>query len=274
MSLFSLHKENINKIIEISMDAGRVIMGIYKTDFHIENKEDRSPLTKADIASHEVIFRSLRKLTPNIPVLSEESSRIPLSERIRWKEYWLVDPLDGTKEFIKRNGEFTTNIALIRNNRPIFGAIHAPAKGETYWGTQEDGSYYMNGNSSSDVQIIRVSENTNNKLKIVSSRSHPSPILNSLINKIDDYELVTIGSSLKFCLVAKGDADFYPRLGPTSEWDIAAGEAIVKYAGGCIYTLEGELINYNLKNTYINPSFFVCKNEHLWKEMVPKIAKD
>lgn len=255
MSSFSFNKENIDKLIEISIDAGDSIMGIYETDFDFKQKEDRSPLTEADILSNKIITQSLGKLTPNIPILSEESANIPIINRLNWNEYWLVDPLDGTKEFIKKNGEFTTNIAFIKNNRPIFGIIHAPAINETYWGTKDIGAYFLNGDCKSGTEKIRTNSSHSSKIRIITSRSHPNPRLQTILDDLDDYELFEAGSSLKFCRIASGKADCYPRLGPTSEWDTAAGEAILLSAGGCVLTGEGSPLNYNKEEGYLNPNF-------------------
>ncbi|MBO72207.1 MAG: 3'(2'),5'-bisphosphate nucleotidase [Flavobacteriales bacterium] len=261
MPTFSLHRENLNNLIEISLDAGKAIMDIYKTDFNVKQKSDKSPLTKADMLSHTIISRSLKKLTPKIPVLSEESINIPLNERLEWKDYWLVDPLDGTKEFINRNDEFTTNIALIRDNRPVYGIIYAPALDETYWGSVTNGSFTLKGDNLSDAKRIRVNDKSRSCLRIIKSRSHPSNELNNFLNRLDRHQLVEKGSSLKFCLVANGDADCYPRFGPTSEWDTAAGEAIVLGAGGRVINLKNQLIKYNKGDSLINPSFIALNNQ-------------
>ena len=258
--------KNINNLIEISRNAGRAILEIYETNFDVDIKNDQSPLTKADLLSDKIISQALKKIDSSIPILSEESSKIPFSERSRWKEYWLVDPLDGTKEFIKKNGEFTTNIALIRGNRPIFGIIHAPAKNETYWGVKGIGSFFIKGDSLNDAQKISSSCETNNKLRIVTSRSHPSANLKLILDKLDSFKLINIGSSLKFCLVAKGEADCYPRLGPTCEWDTAAGEIIAEAAGAMVTNFDDKPLTYNKKDHYINPDFLACRNSD-YKEM-------
>jgi len=273
MSEFSLHKDNLNKLIEISFKAGKVIMDIYKTDFDFEKKIDQSPLTAADLRSHEVILDSLSKLNPKIPIISEESSHITLSERSAWKEFWLIDPLDGTKEFIKKNGEFTINIALIRNNRPIFGIIHAPALNETYWGSKETGAHFLYGNIDSNSEQIMVSKTQDSNIRIVTSRSHPSSELQSVLKNLKKHSLIEIGSSLKFCKVAKGEADCYIRLGPTSEWDTAAGEAVVESAGATILDLMNSPIQYNKREGYLNPDFIVASNTILAKEIISAIQK-
>ena len=274
MSEFSLYKDELNKLIEISINAGRAIMDIYKTDFNFEKKSDQSPLTAADLCSHEIISDSLSKLSPKIPILSEESLDIPMSERSSWDEYWLIDPLDGTKEFINRNGEFTTNIALIKKNRPIFGIIHAPCLNQTYWGGESIGSYYLEGDLNSDIQKINTSPKSNQEIKIVCSRSHPSDDLKYILRMIGDHKKLSIGSSLKFCIIAKGEADCYLRLGPTSEWDTAAGEAIIRSSGGTVKAIDGSNLKYNKSDSILNPSFIAAANDDLVSKILNIINVD
>ena len=263
MSEFSLYKDSLNKLIEISIKAGRAIMDIYETDFDFEKKSDQSPLTAADLCSHKIISDSLSKLNPKIPILSEESSGITIAERSSWDEYWLIDPLDGTKEFINRNGEFTTNIALMKKNKPIFGIIHAPYLNQTYWGGESLGSYYLEGDLDSDIEKITASPSSNQEIRIVSSRSHPNDNLKHILKMTGDHKIISIGSSLKFCLIAAGEADCYLRLGPTSEWDTAAGDAIVKSSGGSVKAIDGSELKYNKSDSILNPSFIAASNEEL-----------
>ncbi len=263
----TLDKLNAEDLIDISKNAGKAIMDIYHSDFDVNLKKDLSPVTKADLISNEIIVSALRKITPNIPIISEESSETSFKVRSQWKEFWLIDPLDGTKEFIKKNGDFTTNIALIRDNRPVFGIIHVPNRDQTYWGSNQYGCYFLCGNSS-DIEEIRVSSNSNSSLRIVCSESHPSNQLASLLKKIENCEVYTAGSSLKFCMIAKGEADCYPRLGLTSEWDTAAGEIIAESAGACTFTIENKLLSYNMnENGFLNP-YFIVTNSIRTKEMV------
>jgi 3'(2'), 5'-bisphosphate nucleotidase len=254
-----LNEQLISSTVEIAKLAGEGITEIYNSDFDYQLKKDLSPITAADNLSHIIITKRLKILTPEIPILSEENCDIPYKIRANWTKYWLVDPLDGTKEFIKRNGEFTVNIALIENNTPIFGVIHLPVTSETYWGSQVNGSFYSSGNN--DVKEIRVSENHQNPIRLVASRSHPSEMLNSLLKKIVDYEIIEVGSSIKFCHIASGQADCYPRFGPTSEWDTAAGEAIVSSAGGHVVAASGNSMKYNVKEEYLNPNFIVSNGK-------------
>ena len=262
MASITSDQKLIEKLIRISKNAGDAIMDIYETEFDVDIKSDQSPLTKADLLSNKIICSSLKKITPDIPVLSEESSEIKYHERLKWKEYWLVDPLDGTKEFIKKNGEFTTNIALISKNKPVLGVIHVPASNETFWGSNEIGAYHLEGDLVSKKQKISVSQHKKDSLRIVSSRSHPSGDLKELLDQLDKFELVSIGSSLKFCLIAKGEADCYPRLGPTCEWDTAAGEIIAESSGATIVDLSNKHIQYN-KDSFLNPRFIVASSSSI-----------
>ena len=246
---------------EIAVAAGQEILAVYNQEevINVTLKEDNSPLTEADRRAHRLIVDRLALLTPGVPILSEESEPTDWSVRSQWDRYWLVDPLDGTKEFIKKNGDFTVNIALIDNNKTVFGVIHIPVSNETYWGSKGNGSFCSNKNN--DVKQIYVSRNHQNPIRLVASRSHPSEILNDLLEKIIDYEIIEVGSSIKFCLIASGQADCYPRFGLTSEWDIAAGEAIVKSAGGQVVNTNGDSMNYNVKEDYLNPNFIVSNGK-------------
>ena len=213
------------KILDIAHLAGKKILDIYDTDFSVENKQDDSPLTAADMAAHRCICKQLKILTPDIPILSEESAAISFTERQNWHQYWLVDPLDGTREFVKRNGEFSVNIALIEGQQSILGVIHIPVSGVSYSASLNNGAnvHQQDGTKSSIV----VKNTVSNKIIVAGSRSHGNDRQKAFFNKLDRPEILAIGSSLKFCLVAEGKADIYPRFGPTSEWDSGAAQAIV-----------------------------------------------
>jgi 3'(2'), 5'-bisphosphate nucleotidase len=241
--------------VNIAKDAGSRIMGIYETDFQIETKADNSPLTTADKASHNIIVCELKKLTPDIPILSEESIEIPYAERSKWDEYWLIDPLDGTREFIARNGEFTVNIALIRNHKPVLGVVHVPARDQDYFGHQGVAAFKRDAEEL--PRQIRVTTQAHSPVRVVGSRSHRAHSLDRYLNNLGDHVMVPMGSSLKLCLVAAGEADVYPRLGPTSEWDIAAAHAVVDCAGGHVTGMDGQAIQYNTKSDVLNPHFIV-----------------
>ena len=245
----------IDEVIAISHRAGEAILDIYRQDFDVVQKEDASPMTQADLASHCLIRDALLELTPAIPLLSEESALLDYASRSGWSEYWLIDPLDGTKEFIKRNGEFTVNIALVSGHQPVMGVVYVPVSGVTYWGIPGVGAWRQDPGE--QVVAISVRKPCPGAAVVVGSRSHANPKLDHHLSALGPYELVSMGSSLKFCLVAEGKADFYPRLGPTSEWDTAAAHAVVKAAGGQVITLDGQPLRYNCKDSLLNPEFLV-----------------
>ncbi|WJW75217.1 3'(2'),5'-bisphosphate nucleotidase CysQ [Thiohalobacter sp. IOR34] len=240
----------------LAVEAGRKILEIYESDdFGVEEKADESPLTKADMAAHRAIVAGLAKLTPDIPVLSEESASIPFSERAGWDWYWLIDPLDGTKEFIKRNGEFTVNIALIHGHRPVLGVVHVPVQDLTYYACEGGGAYKQQDDQ--PPQRIRVRPLGDGPVIVAGSRSHRGDSLNRFLERLGEHEIISMGSALKLCLVAEGRADVYPRLGPTSEWDTAAAQCVVEEAGGKVTGLDMEPLPYNTKDSLLNPHFLV-----------------
>ncbi|MBV6422273.1 MAG: 3'(2'),5'-bisphosphate nucleotidase CysQ [Steroidobacteraceae bacterium] len=240
----------------IARRAGAEILAVYASqDAGVSTKADQSPLTQADLRAHRVIVNELRALTPDIPVLSEESSEIPFAERARWQRYWLVDPLDGTKEFLSRNGEFTVNIALIEGHAPALGVVHVPVRETTYAGLPGSGAWRTRGEGKPEP--IHVQARAASPVRVVGSKSHRGDSLDGFLARLGAHELVPVGSSLKFCLVAEGAADIYPRLGPTSEWDTAAAQAVVCAAGGAVVTLDGAPLAYNAKPDILNPHFVV-----------------
>ena len=250
-------------ICNVSIEAGKEILNFYNNEIEVTHKEDLSPLTKADLASNKIILESLTKLNSNIPILSEESL-VDWSIRKNWKKYWLVDPLDGTKEFIKKNGEFTVNIALIEDNNPILGVVYVPAKSLLYLAEKNKGSFKTNTKNKLEnfegIQKIIVSSQTN-RARVIGSRSHSNTTFDNWVKeKFPNADIVQAGSSLKFCLIAEGEADIYPRFGPTSECDIAAGHMIVNEAGGKIRTFQNDSIKYNTKENIINPEFYAIGN--------------
>jgi 3'(2'), 5'-bisphosphate nucleotidase len=260
MNSDTLADEHIDRLITIARAAGQQIMEIYETDFAIEHKDDASPLTEADQASHRVIVHGLQSVDSAIPIMSEEGCHTAYEERRTWATYWLVDPLDGTKEFINRNGEFTVNIALIQGMYPVFGLIHVPVSGMTYIGSSR-GAYEIDRHHRKTS--IQVSAPNEHHITIVESRSHPSPEVDMMMYKLrqtfSNVDRIEKGSSLKLCVIANGTAQLYPRLGPTMEWDIAAGHAIVEAAGGQVIDLEGQRIRYN-KSDLRNSSFLAVGN--------------
>jgi 3'(2'), 5'-bisphosphate nucleotidase len=252
-------KSLCDSCVEIARDAGRKILDIYNTEFDIEHKDDKSPLTNADMASHHTILQALTALTPDIPVLSEESAKLPFDQRKQWSVYWLVDPLDGTREFIKRNGEFTVNIALINNHKSVLGVIHVPVLDIDYFAWEGGGAF--KAEHGGEAATISVKSLDDNKLVVAGSRSHGSEEMQNYLKKLsasyDKIDMMSMGSSLKFCLVAEGKADLYPRLGLTSEWDTAAAQCIVEEAGGHVTRTDMSKLEYNTKDSLLNPFFFV-----------------
>lgn len=235
--------------------AGREILKIYNSDFAIEHKEDNTPLTTADLAADQIIRRELKQLTPDIPVLTEESEIPPFSVRQSWTRYWLVDPLDGTREFIKRNGEFTVNIALIENHQSIIGVINAPVLEVDYFAWRGGHAWKQKPHQQAEQIQVRAADMDN--LVIAGSRSHASEKLQNFLESLGEIELLSVGSSLKSCMVAEGAVDLYARLGLTSEWDTAAAQCIVEEAGGCMTQTDLSPMRYNTRDSLLNPEFFV-----------------
>ncbi len=244
------------EIVAIAGRAGHAIMEIYADPgIAVTAKADDSPLTQADLASDRVIGAGLTELSPGWPVLSEESAQIAYRERRNWQRFWLVDPLDGTKEFIKRNGEFTVNIALIENGEPVLGVVYAPALDVCYFAARGVGAFVKRGNREAEAIGVRTHA-PGVPVKVVASRSHSDARTDALLKQLGRYQCISMGSSLKFCLVAEGAAHLYPRLGPTMEWDTAAAHAVVKYAGGRVCDFKGKELQYNKIDLH-NPEFFV-----------------
>jgi 3'(2'), 5'-bisphosphate nucleotidase len=232
--------------------AGCAIMQIYDGAFAVQQKHDDSPLTLADLESQRIIIEGLAQLTPDIPVLSEESAQAPWTERRGWKQLWVVDPLDGTREFVKRNGEFTINIALVVDHEPLLGVVAAPAQGLLYWGAAGVGAFTRHrGAAQAGIRVAPPEA----PLRVVGSRSHASPETSSYLARLEPHVMTGIGSSLKFCLIAEGKADLYPRFGPTSEWDTAAGQALLEAAGGHVTRLDGHRLRYNCRESVLNGDF-------------------
>jgi 3'(2'), 5'-bisphosphate nucleotidase len=247
--------ELVEPIVALSRKAGDSILKVYATDFDVQAKDDESPLTQADMASHKVIEQGLRDLTPDLPIISEESGLPEFEERSQWDRYWLIDPLDGTKEFVNRNGEFTVNIALIDGNRPVLGVVHVPVINKTYTGCEGAGASVRENDDG--PRAIEVASTTSTPVRVVGSRSHRGASLDAFLEQLGEVEMLPMGSSLKFCIVAEGKADIYPRLGLTSEWDTAAAQAVVEQAGGAVLELDGSPLTYNAKADILNPHFLV-----------------
>jgi len=241
----------LDQVLEIADTASRKVMEICQTDFQVQTKDDNSPITEADIASHHVIVDGLTALTPDIPILSEESANAPWEERKTWTRFWLVDPIDGTKDFTNRTGEFTVNIALIENGEPVMGVVTAPALGDAYWGIKGQGAWKREADGSTRRLAV---ENPPQAIRAVASKNHMNEDTRHFIEQLGEHQLVQAGSSLKFCRIAEGQADIYPRLGPTCEWDTGAAHAVLVAAGGKVTQLDGTPLAYG-KDEVLNPYF-------------------
>ena len=256
------NKISIDAIIQIAIDAGKATLEIYEQDFEVIQKADDSPLTLADKKSNAVIIDGLKQLQVGgeLPIISEETKLLPYSERKDWEFFWLIDPLDGTKEFIKKNGEFTINIALVQGNTPVLGVIYVPVQDITYYAIEGKGAFKIVGNGQAEKLSLRTL-NKGEELLIVASRSHSSPEVEAYVadkkKEFANVDYVAAGSSLKFCLLADGKADVYPRLAPTMEWDTGAGHIIAKEAGAEVLVYgESHELQYNKENL-LNPHFIV-----------------
>jgi 3'(2'), 5'-bisphosphate nucleotidase len=247
-------------LADLAVQAGKAILEVYGTDFEVTRKDDCSPLTLADTRSHRIIADSLRSRYPDIPVLSEEGRNVDYDVRRNWDRFWLVDPLDGTKEFVKRNGEFTVNIALVENGTPVAGIVHIPVQNRLFVADVREGCREILDGGSRRLKVAPVP--AGRAVRIVRSRSHPAPGLEELLSLIPEHEIINRGSSLKFCAVAAGEADLYPRFGPTWEWDTAAGQAIVTAAGGIVVDLSGKPFVYNKQNLLNGP--FIVSSSMKW----------
>lgn len=262
----------VTAVIDLARRAGDAILSVYESDeFDVQAKGDGSPLTRADRLAHETIATGLRGITPSIPLMSEESGPEAENSRQGWRDYWLVDPLDGTKEFIKRNDEFTVNIAYVAEGRPILGVVWAPALGRGYAGSAEQGAWRFGPGE--DREVIRVRGFDGGPATVVASRSHRGEAVDAFLRCLAERrvpaEVRSMGSSLKLCLVAEGVADVYPRLGPTSEWDTAAAHAVVEAAGGRVIDVAGRPLRYN-KASILNPWFLaVGGGDFPWHDCVP-----
>jgi len=257
----------MQSVISIALEAGQAILQVYQDEIHVSQKTDDSPLTQADLAAHNLIMAKLTALDPILPVISEESASIPYEKRSKWDRYWLVDPLDGTREFIKRNGEFTVNIALIEHQVPALGVVYAPALDLLFFAAKGEGAYRQLGNQ--PPQAIRARMFDPTQLIVAGSRSHGDARLAKFLDRIGPHLLISMGSSLKICLVAEGRADVYPRLGPTSEWDTAAAQCVLEEAGGQLAGTDGCPLRYNTKDSLLNPEFFaVGASSRNWSKYI------
>ncbi len=265
----------VTPLTEICRAAGAAILEVYEADqpIEVENKDDDSPVTRADYAAHHVIMDGLQALTPNWPILSEEGGIPAYAERSQWQRYWLVDPLDGTKEFINRNGEFTVNIALIEDGKPVLGCVYVPVKDVLYVGLEGQGAWRESAGQKQSITVQALK--AGGELKVVGSRRHGAEALDALIERLQsqfsNIELVSMGSSLKICALAEGSADWYPRLALTSEWDTAAAHAVLNAAGGQLVDENLCELRYNTKEELLNPFFHAMGDRYFdWQSVLAR----
>lgn len=256
--------------IGLAREAGDAILAVYARDFSVETKDDDSPLTQADLASHRIIVEGLRRLAPDIPVLSEEDADIPWSVRRQWTRHWLVDPLDGTREFVKKNGEFTVNIALIEDGRPVLGVVFAPVTDYLLHAEAGVGAFLRERGQ--DI-VLQTRRPATSPLRVAASRSHLDERTAAALARMGETERHGLGSSLKFCRIAEGSIDVYPRFGPTSEWDTAAAQCVLEAAGGAVLRLDGTPLDYNRKENILNPFFIALGDTSLpWRDWLGDTA--
>lgn len=270
-------RELLDQVISISVAAGEAILEVYNAsgDIEVDTKSDDSPVTAADLAAHKILAPALEQLVPGIPVLSEEGEMPSFDERSQWNRYWIIDPLDGTKEFIRRNGEFTVNVALIENGEPVLGVVHVPVLGITYAGAKSIGAIKQDAGGEKAIAVRAIQPRLDGKqpIEVVASRSHGAGAVDELLARIEsslgETGLKNMGSSLKLCLVAEGAADLYPRLALTCEWDTAAAQAVVEAAGGIVVDDQFALLRYNQKDALLNPFFYVIgDSSYDWKSLL------
>ncbi|WP_339409015.1 3'(2'),5'-bisphosphate nucleotidase CysQ [Pseudomonas sp. EA_35y_Pfl2_R5] len=265
----------IPAVIELVREAGAATLPYWRTDVTVNEKADASPVTAADLAAHHILNDGLLALVPDIPVLSEEAADIAMSEREHWNRWWLVDPLDGTKEFIAGSEEFTVNVALIEQGRVVFGVVGIPATGQCYYGGAGLGAWREDKAGKAEPISVRLAPQE--AFTLVASRRHSSPaqeaLLAGLSERFGDLQLASVGSSLKFCQLAEGNADCYPRLAPTSQWDTAAAQGVLEGAGGEVLTLKGEALTYEARESLLNPYFLALPAAAAWRAELIQLAR-
>ncbi|WP_193162972.1 3'(2'),5'-bisphosphate nucleotidase CysQ [Microbulbifer hainanensis] len=274
-----MDKALLEQVIDICARAGEAILEVYHSsaELEVDTKADDSPVTAADLAAHNILAPALAKLLDGVPVLSEEQEMPSFEERGQWQRYWIVDPLDGTKEFIRRTGEFTVNVALVENGEPVLGVVYVPVLNITYAGCKDGGAFKRTADGETAIQVrsLQPRLDAGEPVELVASRSHGAGAVDQLVESIESalgsVACKNMGSSLKLCLVAEGAADLYPRLAPTCEWDTAAAQAVVEAAGGIVVDEQFELLRYNTKDSLLNPFFYVIGDQSFaWRELLTK----
>lgn len=264
----------IEQVVALAREAGKAILPFWRSGVVVTAKADDSPVTAADLAAHHILLNGLTALDPSIPVLSEEAADIPLSERAQWQRWWVVDPLDGTKEFISGSEEFTVNVALVEQGRVVFGVVGMPTTGRYFYGGAGIGAWRCEADGQPEAVQVRTAPSE--AFTVVASRRHSSPeqeqLLAGLTAQFGDLQLASVGSSLKFCLLAEGSADFYPRLAPTSQWDTAAAQGVLEGAGGEVLDIRGEVLTYEARESFLNPFFLALPAGAAWRAEVLRLA--
>ncbi|WP_226648873.1 3'(2'),5'-bisphosphate nucleotidase CysQ [Microbulbifer variabilis] len=272
-----MNKALLEQVIAICKNAGEAILEVYHSsaELEVDTKADDSPVTAADLAAHKILAPALARLIEGVPVLSEEQEMPSFAERSQWQRYWIVDPLDGTKEFIRRTGEFTVNVALIENGEPVLGVVHVPVLDITYAGGKSDGAFKRTASGDTEIRVrpLKPRLEAGEAVELVASRSHGAGAVDQLVERIESrlgaVACKNMGSSLKLCLVAEGAADLYPRLAPTCEWDTAAAQAVVEAAGGTVVDDSFKLLRYNRKDSLLNPFFYVIGDaSYDWQDLL------
>ncbi|MDH5300520.1 MAG: 3'(2'),5'-bisphosphate nucleotidase CysQ [Gammaproteobacteria bacterium] len=262
----------LTALMQITRQAGEAILEVYQGPYEISHKQDTTPVTDADLIAHQLLVSTLHDLAPQLPILSEESPLIPLSTRRQWKRYWLIDPLDGTLEFIRKTGEFSVNVALVEKNRPVFGLVYAPVSGTFYYAQKGLGAYRQKRDQPAE-RIYGRQLQPKQLVVTTSSRSRRDRRTLEFLSRLPDYQLLTMGSALKSCLIAEGKADIYPRIGPTSEWDTAAAQIIVEEAGGQLTDMNLQPLRYNTRETLLNPDFLAVADANFdWRQFLAEPA--
>lgn len=269
-----MNSELIGALGELAVRAGKAILEVRKRGFSVTDKADASPLTEADLRAHRILIEGITEITPEIPIISEEGRLAGIEERRSWQRWYLVDPLDGTREFSSGGSDFTVNIALVEGGRSLLGVVHVPVTGETFVGASEEGLATVRTADGKERDLRRAGHPDLKRLRVVASKSHRTSALEVYLQRLEerygDFEAVAFGSSLKFCALADGRADLYPRLGPTSQWDTAAGQAVLEAAGGVVWAPDGSRFSYEPGETFLNTDFLACADasrspgEFLW----------
>ena len=257
-----MDSKQVLQLRSLAEEAGRATLEVREKGFSVMDKADQSPVTEADLRAHRILVEGISRVTPEIPIISEEGALAGYDERRKWRRWYLIDPLDGTREYASGGLDFTVNIALVESGRSLLGIVHVPASGETYVGDARAGHAYLRTSDGDERDLDRAASLADARLRVVASKSHRTPELEAYLAQVEDkfgeVEALAFGSSLKFCALAAGHADIYPRLGPTSQWDTAAGQAVLEAAGGAVWAPDGSSFSYAPRESFLNTNFLAC----------------